>query len=189
MKFTDKHKSSSELSKIAIKKIYESLKKRKMYSLFKRTYRPLRPLKQEEIDRITFDKRNSIYLCNGEKVYQYKPNKKYKYNNLNFFNLYKTAKYILADSRTIGTPLELAPSALVSYVAEDYFTEKNKKKKPHITDVKFTIFFGLIFTVLGVFMETLACYFVMPEFLPLLFIFISLANLLGITFAFFLKEQ
>jgi len=188
MKFTDKHKNSSELSKIAIKKIYESLKKRKKYSLFKYTYHPLKPLKQEEIDRITFDKRNSMYLCNGEEVYEYKPNKKYKYDNLNFFNLYKTARYILAASRAIGTPLELAPSALVSYVAEDYFAEKNKKKKPHITDVKFAIFFGLIFTVLGVFMETLACYFVMPEFLPLFFIFISLANLLGIIFTFFLKE-
>ena len=188
MKFTDKHKSSSELSKIAIKKIYESLKKRKMYSLFKRTYRPLRPLKQEEIDRITFDKRNSMYLCNGEEVYEYKPDTKYNYDNLNFFNLYKTAKYILADSRTLGTPPGLAPSTLVSYVAEDYFAEKNKKKKPHITDVKFAILFGLIFTVLGVFMETLTCYFVIPEFLPLFFIFISLANLLGITFTFFLKE-
>jgi hypothetical protein len=167
MTFRKEINNGPEISKECIKLIYSALKKRKLYGLFKKNYEPLRVINNVEINMLQPITKRIIFFKDGE-YYGYVSDEENNnlYNGVQFFQIYKVARRILTSTPSNDfMTSEIIPERVLEYVTEDYFKNKNKEKKPHIRDSKFALIFGLLFAVIGVFLEILCCYVIMPSFL------------------------
>ena len=77
---------------------------------------------------------------------------------------------------------ELTPGTIVEYTIEDYFEERNKKEKPHIKDVTFSLITGIIFAVLAVLMLVGLCFWMMPTFIVFFTAFLMIVSFIGFAF-------
>lgn len=194
MRFIGKFKESSNLSQEAIKAIYNSLKKRKLYSIFKMAYLPLEPLNDVQTLTLTLPQIPvHVKFKIGDNIFIYRPNEKGNYSSLPFFLRYKVINKILSESHRwydeFGGIDEVQPSRILRYTTEDYFNEKVQNVKPPMKDARFNLLFGLGFAIIGIFTELMLCYWLIPTFLPVFFAFLLFSTALaGLSTLIFFKK-
>ena len=192
MRFIGKFKESSNLSQEAIKAIYNSLKKRKLYSIFKMAYSPLEPLNDVQTSTLPQIPVH-VKFKKGDNIFIYRPDEKGDYSSLPFFQRYKVINKIIGESHRwyddLGCTDEVQPSRILRYTTEDYFNEKVQNVKPPMKDARFNLLFGLGFAIIGIFTELILCYWLMPTFLPVFFAFLLFSTALaGLNALIFLKK-
>lgn len=186
MGFLNKFNKSNDLSKDAIKLIYSSLKKRRLYQAFKRGYKPLVPLEWNDITPFAHPERfrREFTFSDNETSYEYLFDSKRDYSDTRFFTLHQAVSRILlkAAQPFADYSRELTPGTIVEYTIEDYFKERNKKEKPHIKDVTFSLITGIIFAVLAVLMLVGLCFWLMPTFIVFFTAFLTIVSFIGFAF-------
>ena len=186
MGFFNRFNKSNDLSKEAIKLIYSSLKKRKLYQAFKNGYKPLTPLEWHDIAPFAHPERfrTEFRFSDTETSYEYLFHNKRDYSDAHFFSLYQAVSKILLKAAQPFTDYsrELTPGTIIEYTVEDYFNEKNKKEKPHIKDVTFSLITGIIFAVLAVLLQVALCLWLMPTFIVFFTAFLMIVSFIGFAF-------
>lgn len=148
-----------EISREVVKRIYYSLKKRKLYQKFKLCYRPLDIIKRDTERAIHFeDWRKIIYIPVGNKEKDcilYKPNRKKRdvYDGSKFFKGL-TIALIMLRGATLTHPKcsneNVAPSIITQYLAQDYFENYIREHKVPKRESFYSFIFGTLFTILGI---------------------------------------